>query len=64
MDIVQAVMLRDELRTSIQRLGYLFMTGAICKVCYAHHKADLHNRLVQVDNDIVLYEIQFRCVLI
>ena len=64
MDIVQAVMLRDELRTSIQRLGYLFMTGAICKVCYAHHKADLHNIIVQVDNDIVLYEIQFGCVLI
>ena len=54
MDIVQAVMLRDELRMDILRLGYLFMTGAICKVCYAHHKADLHNRLVQVDNDIVL----------
>ena len=38
MDIVQAVMLRDELRMDILRLGYLFMTGAICKVCYAHHK--------------------------
>ena len=64
MDIVQAVMLRDELRASIQRLGYLFMVGAICKVCYAHHKANLHNRLVQLDNDIVLYEIQFGCVII
>ena len=64
MDIVQAVMLRDELRMDILRLGYLFMTGAICKVCYVHHKADLHNRIVQVDNDIVLYEIQFGCVII
>ncbi len=64
MDIVQAVMLRDELRMDILRLGYLFMTGAICKVCYDHHKANLHNRLVQVDNDIVLYEIQFGCVVI
>ena len=64
MDIVQAVMLRDELRMDILRLGYLFMTGAICKACYDHHKADLHNRLVQVDNDIVLYEIQFGCIII
>ena len=64
MDIVQAVMLRDELRMDILRLGYLFMTGAICKACYVHHKADLHNRIVQVDNDIVLYEIQFGCVII
>lgn len=64
MDIVQAVMLRDELRMDILRLGYLFMTGAICEVCYAHHKANLHNRLVKVDNDIVLYEIQFGCVVI
>ena len=64
MDIVQAVMLRDELRMDILRLGYLFMTGAICKACYAHHKADLHNRLVKVDNDIVLYEIQFGCIII
>lgn len=64
MDIVQAVMLRDELRMDILRLGYLFMTGAICEVCYAHHKANLHNRLVKVDNDIVLYEIQFGCVII
>lgn len=64
MDIVQAVMLRDELRMDILILGYLFMTGAICKACYAYHKTDLHNRLVQVDNDIVLYEIQFGCVII
>ena len=64
MDIVQAVMLRDELKMDILRLGYLFMTGAICKACYAHHKANLHNRLIQVDNDIVLYEIQFGCVII
>ena len=64
MDIVQAVMLRDELRMDILRLGYLFMTGAICEVCYAHHKANLHNQLVKVDNDIVLYEIQFGCVVI
>lgn len=64
MDIVQAVMLRDELRMDILRLGYLFMTGAICEVCYAHHKTSLHNRLIQVDNDIVLYEIQFGCVII
>ena len=64
MDIVQAVMLRDELRMDILRLVYLFMTGAICEVCYAHHKANLHNRLVKVDNDIVLYEIQFGCVVI
>lgn len=64
MDIVQAVMLRDELRMDILRLGYLFMTGTICKVCYTHHKANLHNRLVQVDNDIVLYEIQFGCVVL
>ena len=64
MDIVQAVMLRDELRMDILRLGYLFMTGAICKACYAYHKADLHNQLVKVDNDIVLYEIQFGCVII
>ena len=64
MDIVQAVMLRDELRMDILRLGYLFMTGAICKACYTHHKANLHNRLIQVDNDIVLYEIQFGCVII
>ena len=64
MDIVQAVMLRDELRVSIQRLGYLFMVGAICKACYAYHKADLHNQLVKVDNDIVLWEIEFGCVVI
>ena len=64
MDIVQAVMLRDELRMDILRLGYLFMTGVICEACYAHHKVDLHNRLIQVDNDIVLYEIQFGCVII
>ena len=64
MDIVQAVMLRDELRMDILRLGYLFMTGAICKACYTHHKANLHNRLIQVDNDIVLYEIQFGCIII
>ena len=64
MDIVQAVMLRDELRMDILILGYLFMTGAICEVCYAHHKANLHNQLVKVDNDIVLYEIQFGCVVI
>ena len=64
MDIVQAVMLRDELRMDILRLGYLFMTGAICKTCYAQHKANLHNQLVKVDNDIVLYEIQFGCIII
>ena len=64
MDIVQAVMLRDELRVSIQRLGYLFMIGAICKACYVHHKANLHNQLIQVDNDIVLYEIEFGCVVL
>ena len=64
MDIVQAVVLRDQTFRDIQRVGYLFMTGAICKVCYAHHKANLHNRLIQVDNDIVLYEIQFGCIII
>ena len=64
MDIVQAVMLRDELRMDILRLVYLFMTVAICKACYVYHKANLHNRLIQVDNDIVLYEIQFGCVVL
>lgn len=64
MDIVQAVMLRDQTFRDILRVGYLFMVGAICSECYKVAKSNLHNQLTRVNNDIVLWEIEFGCVVI